>query len=335
MDGDSVVCTQSDAKEGATSEGQAQPTLAKRPSRSARSRRPVLQALCLLVPFSLGLGAGFAAWGRPRLFGIGRPASDASAIAKEVNPAAGYKLPVSFGDVGPKLLAAGAIDETKFLQLYESAGQPLTDEQLEVLRRGGDRPIVVDSRNAYFLLNLLWALGLANDNPLLKQGPMVEQSGGQIARYASTGGWTLATKPIADLYASASIIKLTAEQQVRLEEVASAAYRPCCNNPTSFPDCNHGMALLGLLELMAAQGASTQEMFTAAKEVDAFWFPQQAFELATYIRDTTGKSFAQMDGRQAVDRQHFSAAGYQTIAQYLATKGLLQDSPNSGSGCGV
>ena len=35
------------------------------------------------------------------------------------------------------------------------------------------------------------------------------------------------------------------------------------------------MAMLGLLELMASQGATTDQIFEAAKNIDAFWFPQQ------------------------------------------------------------
>jgi len=305
------------------------------PPLSASRRRIVREAPHVLVAFTLGLGAGFVALGRSRRAGVGRPATDPVAIAGEVNPAGGYELPESLADVGPQLLAAGAIDEAGFLGVYERAGRPLTAEQKQVLRRGSSDLIVIDGKNAYFLLNLLWALGLANDNPLLKQGPLMQNSNGQTGRYASTGGWTLATRPVTELYAGTSIIELTDGQQARLEEVASAAYRPCRNNPTSLPDCNHGMALLGLLELMAARGASVEAMFTAAKEVNAFWFPQQAYELATYIRYTTGVSYAKLDGRQAVGRQYFSADGSQTVRQYLATNGLLQKSPNSGGGCGV
>jgi hypothetical protein len=47
------------------------------------------------------------------------------------------------------------------------------------------------------------------------------------------------------------LIPLTAEQQALVEEVAAEIYRPCCNNSTLFPDCNHGMAMLGFLELLA------------------------------------------------------------------------------------
>ena len=71
-----------------------------------------------------------------------------------------------------------------------------------------------------------------------------------------------------ELYSSAAIAQLTAEQQARLEEVAKGAFRPCCGNGTHFPDCNHGMALLGLLELMASQDASVDEMFLAANRKD-------------------------------------------------------------------
>ena len=78
------------------------------------------------------------------------------------------------------------------------------------------------------------------------------------AHYASTGGWTLAAKPIMEVFASLPLIKLTAEQQERLQKVAEATYRPCCGNSTAFPDCNHGMAMLGMLELMAANDASEE-----------------------------------------------------------------------------
>lgn len=88
-------------------------------------------------------------------------------------------------------------------------------------------------------------------------GLILRDSNRKIEDFASTGGWTVGTKPVTELYASLDLIQLTAEQQKMVEEVAAAVYRPCCNNSTLFPDCNHGMALLGLLELMASQRATT------------------------------------------------------------------------------
>ena len=81
---------------------------------------------------------------------------------------------------------------------------------------------------------------------------MVQSSNGHFEKFSSTGGWTLAAKPITELYASLDLIPLTAEEQKMVEEVAAAVYRSCCNNSTFFPDCNHSMAMLGLLELMAS-----------------------------------------------------------------------------------
>ena len=55
-------------------------------------------------------------------------------------------------------------------------------------------------------------------------------------------------------YSMHRFIVLTPEQQALVEKVSKGIYRPCCGNSVYFPDCNHGMAMLGLLELMASQG---------------------------------------------------------------------------------
>lgn len=247
-----------------------------------------------------------------------------------------YTLPASFGDIGPQLLAAGAIDYDRFVQLYAEAEQPLTEEQLKILTKGSNTPVVINWENAYFLLNFFWAFGLANQNAVLETGPMKQNSeDGDIGGFASTGGWTLGTKPATDLYASTPIVTLTPEQQARLEAVAQAVYRPCCDNPTDFPDCNHGMAMLGLLELMAAQGATEDEMFTAAKYLNAFWFPQQTLEMATFFKHTQNLDFAQVDAREFVGPKVSSGTGFQAIHQWLATNNLLDQSANRGGNCAV
>lgn len=43
-------------------------------------------------------------------------------------------------------------------------------------------------QNAHFLLNFFWAVGLANKNSILTSRPMVQNSGGQMERFASTRG---------------------------------------------------------------------------------------------------------------------------------------------------
>src|SRR3990172_11844652 len=146
---------------------------------------------------------------------------------------------------------------------------------------------------------------------------MVQNSGGQIESFASTGGWTLATKPVTELYASMDLIPLTSEQQARVEEVAAAVYRPCCDNYTLFPDCNHGMAMLGLLELMASQGASVDEMFNAAKYVNAYWFPQQTLEIAIYLKANQKIEFADADAHVVVGKDYSSSSGTSIVHQAL------------------
>jgi len=303
--------------------------------------------ILLWLFFFFGFGTGYLLWGRhldlspargetqTRGVSGGSNFEGVADLVREINPPEGYKLPVSFGDIGPQLLKAGAIDLARFEETYRRAGKPLSDAQRAILQEGGDRQVVIRKDNAYFLLNFFWALGLTNHNPILTEGQMMQGGVEQVGRYASTGGWTLGTKPSTELYASEAIIPLTADQQARVEQVASNVYRPCCNNPTSFPDCNHGMAMLGLLELMASQGASVDQMFEAAKYVNAFWFPQQSLELATFYKTAQGLDFADVDARQIVGPGFSSASGFRNAHEWLMGKGLIEQSPGAGSNCGV
>jgi hypothetical protein len=269
----------------------------------------------------------------PGVFGSGSP-SNTQALLADVNPLEGFTLPVTYGEIGPKLLAAGAIDQQQFIQLYSDSGNPLSNQEIAILTQGSDQRITITQQNAHFLLNLLWALGLTNRNPILDQGPLMENSNGEIEQFASTGGWTLGVKPVSDLYSSQAILQLTPKQQSLVDEAAANTYRPCCNNSTAFADCNHGMAMLGLYELMAAQGATLDEMYQAAKYFNAFWFPQQALQLATYFRATANQSFAEIDPRTIVSMQYSSASGAQLVQGWLAQKDLLPQDAGGGR-CGV
>ena len=254
-------------------------------------------------------------------------------LYEQVNPAGGYALPVSFGNLGPRLLANGVIDYDAFAAIYENSGNPMTSAEVEILTHGSEEKIVITAENAHFLLNFFWAVGLVNKNSILTEGPMMQNSDGQVDRFASTGGWTLATKSVMELYAHVDLISLTPEQQVHVEEVASALYRPCCDNPTLFPDCNHGMAMLGLLELMASQGASVDEMFEAAKYVNAYWFPQQTLETAIYLKTNQNIDFADADARIVVSKELSSASGSSMVHQALEASGLLKQTPGQGGSC--
>lgn len=259
--------------------------------------------------------------------------AETSSLYEQINPKDGYNLSVSYGDLGPQLLASGVIDYDIFMAIYQNAGSPLSTEQIEALKNGSDREIVINSQNAYYLLNFFWAVGLANKNVILTEGPMVQNNAGKYENFASTGGWTLATKPITELYASLDLIPLTQEQQKLVEEVAQGVYRPCCNNPTHFPDCNHGMAMLGILELMASQGATADQMFEAAKYVNAYWFPQQTLETALYLKANQRLDFVDADPRLVVGPEMSSASGSKMVHADLQSKGLLPQATGQGGSC--
>lgn len=284
------------------------------------------------VAFLFGVGSGYLKWGQDET-AESTQQEELIMLYEQVNPKDGYTLPVSYGDIGPQLLESGVIDYDAFAAIYENSSTPLSEAQIKALTQGSDEPIVINAENAHFLLNYFWAVGLVNKNPILTEGPIVQNSGGQIERFASTGGWTLAAKPITELYASVDLIPLTAEQQKRVEEVAAAVYRPCCNNPTLFPDCNHGMAMLGLLELMASQGASTDDMFEAAKYVNAFWFPQQNLETALYLKSTQDMDFEDADARLVTGVRFSSGSGFAAVHQQLQASGLLPQAPGQGGSC--
>ena len=296
--------------------------------------------------FLMGLGSGYLLWGRDsapmsqetsqgQQIAPQENTNDVTNLVLQINPPDGYQLPVSYGNIGPQLIATGAIDIDSFIKTYEQAGQPLTNTQMAILRDGMDAPIIMDGENSYFLLNFFWAFGLTNQNLILTEGPMMDDGADQVGRFASTGGWTIGAKPPTELYASTTLVWLSEEQQAILDRVAQTVYRPCCNNPTHFPDCNHGMAMLGVLELMASQDISESEILEAAKYINAYWFPQQSLELALLINTDQGLDFASLDADKAVSPEYFSSTGSQAVHQWLGENGLLEQEPNSGGSCGV
>jgi hypothetical protein len=300
---------------------------------SATNRiKQIAWSVLVLVAFFVGLGSGYLKWGLDET-AESKQQKDLAQLSVQVNPADGYTLPVSYGNLGPQLMQAGVIDYDAFASVMTSSGDALRNDQIDVLKKGSDEQIVITPENAHFLLNFFWAVGLANKNSILTDGPMVQNSNGRIDSFASTGGWALATKPVTDLYASMDLISLTPEQQARVEEVAVAVYRPCCNNHTLFPDCNHGMAMLGLLELMASQGASADQMFEAAKYVNAYWFPQQTLESAIYLKSNKKIDFADADPRLVVGYKFSSASGAGAVHEALQASGLLKQAPGQGGGC--
>ncbi|MDP1707323.1 MAG: hypothetical protein Q8L30_02110 [bacterium] len=235
-------------------------------------------------------------------------------LQEAVLPVDGVELPITWGDLGVRLVEVGAIDPLKLAALYESRGG-FPDEYRKLIEENANGKIVITNWNAGYLLNLFWALGLANENPILEDEMMSPAYGG-AGNFASTGGWTLAKGAAMDHYNMHTLIVLTSEQQALVDRVSRNIYRPCCGNSTHFPDCNHGMAMLGLLELMASQGVSEEDMYKTALEVNSYWFPDTYLTIATYMQQK-GIVWKDVSPKEMLGREYSSASGYRNISSQV------------------
>lgn len=240
----------------------------------------------------------------------------------------GIELPIAWGDFGKQMVDAGVIDKEKFDALYTKRGG-LSEAEQALAYGTGNTTVTMNLDNAGILLNLLWAFGLANKNTILETGPMQDPQYGGAAGFASTGGWSLAKGEAMDHYSKHEFVKLTADQQALVERVSKNIYRPCCGNSVYFPDCNHGMAMLGLLELMAGEGVGEAEMYQVALQVNAYWFPQTYVTIAKYL-ETQGQTWKTASPQELLGAAYSSSSGYRTIASKVEPA-----TPKGGSGCGV
>lgn len=247
---------------------------------------------------------------------------------EEIVPSKGVTLSAKWGDLGARMVEAGVIDKTKFEALYAERGG-LSEDGKKLTYETNNGNITITSENAGEVLNLLWALGLSNKNEILEQGPMSNPEYGGADRFASTGGWTLAKGDPMNHFSKHQFIMLTKEQQELVLKVAQNIYRPCCDNPTHFPDCNHGMAMLGLLELMASQGATEDELYKAAFTVNSYWFPDHYQMLATYM-ESKGLDWDEVNPKEMVGKSFASGSA---AAQLKAAINPVEQS--GGSSCGA
>lgn len=253
---------------------------------------------------------------------------DTANLTKAVLPDEGVALPIAWGDLGKQMIADGVIDEQKYRALFEGG---LTNTEEQMLSGKDSQPIVLTQANSRHVLNMLWAFGLANKNDILENSEMTDKQYGGASNFASTGGWSLARGAAMDHYSKHAYVVLTPEQQALVDTVSRGIYRPCCGNSTHFPDCNHGMAMLGLLELLAKNGASEQQMYDVALKVNSFWFPQTYIDLATYFKEQ-GKDWNQVDAKTVLGADYSSAQGYQKTRQQIKS---LPKPQQAGGGCGA
>lgn len=251
-------------------------------------------------------------------------------VAAKALPKDGYTLPVKWGNLGPKLVELGVIDLTKFKRLYgNKKGQP---SYIRYLEAPSNDLIKITAENAPFMVTVFWAVGLANKNSLLEE-LTVTRPQMELMRLASTGGWTLGAKPADELYSNFDIISLTPTQEKLVSDLAQGIYRPCCDNSTAFPDCNHGIALLGLMQLMAANDFSREEILKAALKFNSFWFPQHYLKTALLFH-LRGMDWDKVDPREVLSDRYSSGSGWMRhVNAELQKAGYLLPRQRGGVGC--
>ena len=250
-------------------------------------------------------------------------------LERAVIPEAGYEVKLRWGEVGKRLVEAGGIDMEKYRKNYSGANY---EELLTYLTENKEKGITINRENSYFWVNTLWALGLTQESKVLTEGIMGTEYEDRLGNFASTGGWTLGAKEAVSLYSSAKIIDLDDEEQELVKKISANVYRPCCGNPTSFPDCNHGMAILGLIELMVDQGYGEEEIYKAALAFNSYWFPQTYIDLAYYFQTKENKLWKDVDAKKLLSAEYSSSPGYQAIKREI---GNIPGTEQRGGSCGA
>ena len=88
--------------------------------------------------------------------------------------------------------------------------------------------------------------------------------------------------------------------------------------------------MLGLLQLMAKEGASEEQMYEVALKVNSLWFPGTYQAIADYFA-LNGQDWQSVDPKVILSANYSSGSGYQAVVQALEG----QEGYSNGGGCGV
>lgn len=249
----------------------------------------------------------------------------------KVLPAQGFPSKIRLGDSVVKLVENGVIDRAKFEAIYAGGGG-LPAELKDALDQPSAETILLTTTAANYYINLLWPLGLANYMARNQTSPV---NGSSLFNFASTGGWTLGREENGGAYFNKlRIVELTPEQEALVTRIAENCYRPCCDNSAFFQDCNHGSALLGVLELGASQGLSEERLYREALAFNSFWFPQTYVQTALYFKAVNNTDWENVDPRIVMGKGFSAASGAAVVGKKVNELGLIPQQ-GGGAGCGV
>ena len=225
-------------------------------------------------------------------------------IYEEVVPEKGIDTGVTFGDALQKVIAAGALDPEKL----RAQRRALPDWVERLLAGPSEEPIVFTRERAPYLVNLLWPIGLSNRTVFNRESPI---NTNHLSGFASTGGWTLGRAPKGSVYFDAvDAVPLTERQAFLALAIATNTFRPCCDNSTFFQDCNHGSALLGLIELAVSHGRTADAVYRSALAANSFWFPEKYVRVAQYFSRVEKRSWKRVSAPQVLGATFSTLSGW-------------------------
>lgn len=291
------------------------------------TRRQLLGGLAA-VTSAYGLGVA-----TPRLISYAEGAPVRRAI-DAVLPLQPIPTGLDIGRPVARLVEAGVIDREKILTVHAKRG-PVPEWVSQALD-GESAELTFALETAAYNLNLLWPLGLATKAAFNEVSPV---NGDDLGEFASTGGWILGRENNGASYFNAvETLTLSPDQANLVRRLADNIYRPCCGNSAYFQDCNHGSAMLGLIELAAADGRNAADILEMAKIANGFWYPQQYVEIALYFDIIEDLRWKGAPAERVLSAEYSSIGGWKrNIQAVLASQGILTGrSRNSGgSGCAV
>jgi hypothetical protein len=108
-------------------------------------------------------------------------------VSEVVQPNGVPLLPVRFGNTVEKLVQASALNASAVRQAMNNSGEQFTRYEADILsgNQQTENLLILNSSDHSFILNVLWAIGINNNNAILKSGPVVVK--GNPSNYASTG----------------------------------------------------------------------------------------------------------------------------------------------------
>jgi len=226
-------------------------------------------------------------------------------VIETVTPKAGFETNVKWGDVVTKMIKAGVLDPTKLENiLAKRYGEKMTPQWRDILA-GKNVKLTINHDNAVFMMYLLWTLAKSNKNQILVDSPFVKYFKNYDIGVGKAG------------YGDAQILQLTPKQQKAATDVAQNASRPCCNNTTAQPDCSHGYSALGLVELMASQNFTKQQMFDTFVKFNSFWFPETYVKDALYFKLVKGQDWDSVNKELIAGKAYSSLSGAYKVKNYL------------------